>query len=52
VEYIQTPIQWIPGVKRPGREAGHSSSSVEIKTCWAQISWLPSGLHFLGFRDN
>jgi hypothetical protein len=35
----QPPIQWVPGalslgVKRPGREAGHSPpSSAEVKEC-------------------
>jgi hypothetical protein len=29
---IQPPIQWVPGVKQPGREADHSpASNAEIK---------------------
>jgi hypothetical protein len=29
------PIQWVPGVKRPGREADHSPpTSAEVKKMW------------------
>jgi hypothetical protein len=32
----QSPIQWVPGVKRPGRETDHSPpSSTEIKNAWS-----------------
>jgi hypothetical protein len=40
----QPPIQWVPGglslgVKRPGREAGHSPpSSAEVKNAWSYTS--------------
>jgi hypothetical protein len=40
----QPPIQWVPGalslgVKRPGREADHSSpSSAEVKNAWSYTS--------------
>jgi hypothetical protein len=43
----QPPIQWIPGalssgVKRPGREAEHSSAtSAEIKKMWIYTSTPP-----------
>jgi hypothetical protein len=31
----QPPIQWVPGVKRPGREAEHSPrNSTEVKKIW------------------
>jgi hypothetical protein len=42
----QPPIQWIPGalslgVKRPGREADHSSpSSAEVNNAWSYTSTL------------
>jgi hypothetical protein len=44
LRHTQPPIQWVPGalslgVKRPGREADHSSpSSAEIKNAWSYIS--------------
>jgi len=31
------PIQWTSGVKRPGREAGHSLPRVEVKNKWRYI---------------
>jgi hypothetical protein len=40
--HIQPPIQWIPGVKRPRREAEHSSpTSAEIKKICMYISIPP-----------
>jgi hypothetical protein len=37
----QPPIQWVLGVKRPGREASHSlPSRAEVKNAW-DISSLP-----------
>jgi hypothetical protein len=47
----QAPIQWVPvalslGIKRLGREAGHSPpSSSEVKNAWSYSSALPIGLH-------
>jgi hypothetical protein len=47
----QSPIQWVPGalslgVKRPGREAGHSPpSSAEAMNVWSYISTPPISLH-------
>jgi hypothetical protein len=40
----QPPIQWMPGalspgIKRPGREAGHSASNTEVKNGAAASSW-------------
>jgi hypothetical protein len=46
------PIQWIPealsqGVKRPGREADHSSpASAEVKKIWVYTSTPPDA--FMG----
>jgi hypothetical protein len=35
----QSPIQWVQGVKRPGREADHSSpSSVKVRDAWSYTS--------------
>jgi hypothetical protein len=34
-EVHPTPIQWVSGVKRPGREADHPSpASAEVKKMW------------------
>jgi hypothetical protein len=47
----QPPIQWVPGtlslgVKRPGREADHSTpSSANVKNAWSYTSTLPLRLH-------
>jgi hypothetical protein len=47
----QSPIQWVPGtlylgVKRPGREADHSSQfSAEVKNAWNYTSTSPIRLH-------
>jgi hypothetical protein len=36
------PIKWIPGVKRQGREAGHSPpTSAEVKKMWIYTSTPP-----------
>jgi hypothetical protein len=38
----QPPIQWVPGVKRQGREADHSPpASAEVKKMWIYISTPP-----------
>jgi hypothetical protein len=35
----QSPIQWVPGVRQPGREATHSlPSSGEVKNVWSYTS--------------
>jgi hypothetical protein len=35
----QPPIQWVPGVKRPGREVDHSPpTSAEVKKMWIYTS--------------
>jgi hypothetical protein len=37
----QYPIQWVPGVKRPGREVDHSPpTSAEVKKMWIYTSTL------------
>jgi hypothetical protein len=37
--HTQPPIQWVRGVKRPGREADHSpSSSAELENAWSYTS--------------
>jgi hypothetical protein len=42
----QAHIQWIPGVKRPGREANHSpTSSAEVKNTWSFTSSPSVRLH-------
>jgi hypothetical protein len=46
LELTQPPIQWVteglsPGIKRPGREADHSTpSSAEVKNVWSYTSTL------------
>jgi hypothetical protein len=38
----QPPIQWVPGVERPGREAEHPSpTSAEVKKTWVYTFTLP-----------
>jgi hypothetical protein len=38
----QHPIQWVPGVKRPGREADQSPlASAEVKKMWLYTSTSP-----------
>jgi hypothetical protein len=38
----QPPIQWVPGVKRQGREADHSPpTSAEVKKMWIYASTPP-----------
>jgi len=34
-----------PGVERPGHEADHSPTSVEVKNAWSYTSTLPIRLH-------
>jgi hypothetical protein len=47
----QPPIQWAPGalslgVRRPGREGGHSPlSSAEVKNAWSYTSTPAIRLH-------
>jgi len=42
----QPPIQWLPGVKQPGREADHSSPFVaEVKNACIYIYINPLLLH-------
>jgi hypothetical protein len=37
----QPPFQWVPGVKRPGREADHSSqTSAKVKKMWICTSHI------------
>jgi hypothetical protein len=37
--FTQPPIQWVPGEKRPGREADHSPlTNVEVKKPWIYTS--------------
>jgi hypothetical protein len=38
----QPPVQWVQGVKRPGREADHSHpSDAEVKNAWTRTSTTP-----------
>jgi hypothetical protein len=38
-----TVIQWVPGVKRPGREADHlPPTSAEVKQTWVYTSTPPN----------
>jgi hypothetical protein len=45
LRFTQPPIQWVPGalgVKRPGREADHSPSTIaEVKKMWIYTSTSP-----------
>jgi len=47
----QPPIKWVPvalslGVKRPGREADHSTlTNAEVKNAWSYTSTLSIRLH-------
>jgi hypothetical protein len=46
----QLPFQWVlralsRGVKRPGSEADHSLSSVEVKKAWSYTYIPPTPLH-------
>jgi hypothetical protein len=44
-EVNQPPTQWVPGAKRPGREADHSPpTSAEVKKMWI-YNPLPIPLH-------
>jgi hypothetical protein len=48
----QPPIQGVPGVKRPGRESGHSpQSSYEVKNAWNYTS-TPQYLYPVIFTNN
>jgi hypothetical protein len=45
----QLPIQWVPGVKRTGREADHSPpTSAKVKKMWIYTSTPP----YAFIRDN
>jgi len=53
---MQLPIQRVPGVKRPGREAGHSHpSSSEVNNAWNYTS-IPQYVFIVRYlvkqRDN
>jgi hypothetical protein len=42
----QPSVQWVPRLKRSGREAHHSSSSLaEVKNAWSHSSILPIRHH-------
>jgi hypothetical protein len=42
----QPPIQWVPGVKRPGLEADQSHpSSAEVQNAWSYTSTPAVRLH-------
>jgi hypothetical protein len=34
-------VQWVPGVKRPGREVDHSKLVPEVKKTWVYTSSSP-----------
>ena len=40
----QSPIQWVPKLKRPGRESGYSPTSTKVKTKWSYVSAPPCAL--------
>jgi len=41
-EATQLPVRWVPGLKRPRREADHApSTSAQIKNEWSYISTTP-----------
>ena len=41
-EATQLPVRWIPGVKRPRREADHAPPpSVQVKNEWSYVSTAP-----------
>jgi len=43
------PTQWVPGVKRPGREADHSlPSSAEVRKTWSYILQIPHTFSWSG----
>jgi hypothetical protein len=45
------PIQWVPGVKQPGREANYSPpTSAEVKETWNYTFTPPYA--FINHRDN
>jgi hypothetical protein len=53
--FTQPPIQWVPGVKRPAREADHSPpDSSEVKKMWIYTSTPPyvSQGHSEGIRPR
>jgi hypothetical protein len=42
----QPPIEWIPGIKRPGRQTDHSlPSRADVKNAWRYTSTPPIRLH-------
>jgi len=37
--HTQSPVQWVPGVERPDRQADHSlSSNAKVKNAWSYTS--------------
>jgi len=51
--HIQPPIQQVPGLKQPRREADHSlPSSTEVKNTWSYTSTFPNVLADFNYRDN
>jgi hypothetical protein len=48
----QTPIQWVPSVKRPGREGDYSPpSGAEVKNAWSYTSTSLTCLHRVVFNE-
>jgi len=46
----QPPIQWVPGVKRPGRKSDYSHTyGVEVKNVWIYASTPSIRLHGVAF---
>ena len=51
-EPIQSPIQWVPGVNRPGCESDHSPpSSGEVKNGWSLYLYASCMLSCCGQRQ-
>jgi hypothetical protein len=49
----RSPIQWVPGVKLPAREAEHSSPTrAEVRSTWVYTSTLPPYGCLTTTRDN
>jgi hypothetical protein len=50
--HTQPPIQWVPGVKRPGREADHSPpATAEVKKMWIYV-YIHSSIRLHGVVLN
>jgi hypothetical protein len=41
----QSPIQWVAGVKRPGREVSYLQFGAEVKNAWSYTFTPPIHLH-------